>query len=214
MNRFILAAALLLPSLVLADADPRFARLRDQAEPLGSLSAFLDKYVGECSGLFAGLGCRDAAEAFRKQYEGKRLYMIVGEDVATMVRPGPYQPGSGNYVIEVTPSFPGGAYVLTQGAPGQLTAEDQPMLTPLRVTGTTPPGWNATDFMRLFSSRQVRLQVIFAPQTLWGLERKQGSGKQYGVSARIEALFLTNARTGEPLGLWFADEPAAKTKKK
>ncbi|MFY0575455.1 DUF6066 family protein [Cystobacter fuscus] len=66
--------------------------------------------------------------------------------------------------------------------------------------------------MRLFSSRQVRLQVIFAPQSIWGLERKQGSGKQYGVSARVEALLLTNARTGEPLGLWFADEAKAKKK--
>ncbi|MET0403662.1 MAG: DUF6066 family protein [Cystobacter sp.] len=212
--KHVILAALLLPSLALADVDPRFGRLRDQAEPLGSLSAFLDKYVGECSGLFSGIGCRDAAEAFRKQYEGKRLYMIVGENVATMARPGPYEPGSGNYVVEITPSFPGGPYVLTQGAPAQLGADDRPLLPPLRVTGTTPEGWSATDFMRLFSSRQVRIQLVFAPQAIWGLERKQGSGKLYGVAIRVEAMLLTNARTGDTLGLWFADDPSSKGKKK
>jgi hypothetical protein len=30
-----------------------------------------------------------------------------------------------------------------------------------------------------------------------------------GVAARVEAILLTHSRTGEPLGLWFAEAPAA-----
>lgn len=209
MRRLFLATVLLLPALALADVDPRFARLRDQAEPLGSLTSFLDKYIGECASLFSGSSCRASAEAFRGKYEGKRLYMIVGEEAATMVSPGPYQPGKGNYTIHVTPLFPGGDYALTQGAPTQTDAEGTPVLSLVRITGTTPEGWNATSFLRLFSSRQVRAQVVFTPQGVWSLPRKQGGGKQYGVSARLEALLLTHARTGESLGLWVAEEPGA-----
>ena len=205
MRRLVLAAVLLLSSLALADVDPRFARLRDQAEPLGSLTSFLDRYVGECASLFAGPGCRKDAEAFRSKYEGKKLYMIVGEEAASMVGPGPYQPGSGNYVIHVTPLFPGGAYMLTQGAPRHTDADGQPMLPFVQVTGTTPPGWNAGDFMRLFQKKQVRAQVVFSPQEVWSLQGRGGGTKRYGVAARMEAVLLTHARTGESLGVWFAE---------
>jgi hypothetical protein len=211
VRRLFLAALLLLPALALADVDPRFARLRDQAEPLGSLSTFLEKYIGECTSMFSGLNCRASSEEFRQKYEGKKLYMIIGEDAATMLSPGPYQPGSGNYTIQVVPYFPGGSYALTQGQPTQTDADGNPLLPLIRVTGTTPEGWTAMDFMRLFSSRQVRAQLIFTPQGVWSLPRKRGLGKTSGVAARLEALLLTHARTGEPLGLWFAEEPPTAT---
>lgn len=214
MRRLFLAALLLLPALALADVDPRFARLRDQAEPLGSLSTFLDKYIGDCAGVFISPTCRADAEAFRKKYEGKKLYMIVGEDAATMLNPGPYQPGSGNYVIEVTPYFPGGSYALTQGVPKQTDAAGNPLVPLLRVTGTTPEGWAAVDFLRLFSTHQIRAQIVFTPQEVWSFPRKRGTGKVSGVAARMEAILLTHARTGEPLGMWFADEGGKKSRKK
>ncbi len=209
MRRLILAAVLLLPVFALADVDPRFARLRDQAEPLGSLSTFLEKYIGECGSVFSGPSCRKEAEAFREKYKDKKLYMIVGEDVATMLSPGPYQPGTGNYVIHVTPYFPGGAYAMTQGVPSQTDTEGNPLLPLLRITGTTPEGWNASNFLRLFSTHQVRAQLVFTPQGVWSLPRKRGGGKQYGVAARVEGILLTHARTGEPLGMWFAEEPGS-----
>lgn len=207
MRRLFLAALLLLPALALADVDPRFARLRDQAEPLGSLTTFLDKYIGECSGMFISPGCKGSAEEFRKKYEGKKLYMIVGEEAATMLSPGPYQPGSGNYTIQVTPYFPGGPYALTQGVPTQTDVSGNPLLPLLHIRGTTPEGWTAPDFMRLFSSRQIRAQIVFTPQEVWSIPRKQGIGKIYGVAARMDAILLTHARTGEVLGLWFAETP-------
>lgn len=213
MRRSILAALLLLPTLALADVDTRFAQLRDQAEALGSLSTFLDKYIGECAGLFVSPSCRGDAEAFRGKYGGRKLYMIVGEDAASMLSPGPYQPGSGNYTIQVIPYFPGGAHGLTQGTPTQTDAAGNPLLPLIRITGTTPEGWAATDFLRLFSTRQIRAQVVFTPQGVWTLPGKRG-GKTQGVAARVEAILLTHARTGEPLGLWFAEEPAARDGKK
>ncbi|WNG48153.1 hypothetical protein F0U60_31465 [Archangium minus] len=212
MRRLFLTALLLLPALALADVDPRFARLRDQAEPLGSLSTFLDKYIGECSGLFTRPSCRGDAEEFRKKYENKRLYMIVGEQAASMLSPGPYQPGSGNYVIQLTPYFSGDAYALTQGIPTQVDSAGNPLLPSMRITGTTREGWGATDFLRLFSAQRIRAQIIFTPQGVWSLPRK-GGGMQYGVGARLEAILLTHARTGEQLGLWFAEEPAGGSKK-
>ncbi|QRK07189.1 hypothetical protein JQX13_45290 [Archangium violaceum] len=212
MRRLFLAALLLLPAFALADVDPRFARMRDQAEPLGSLATFLDKYIGECSGLFVRPSCRSDAEEFRKKYENKRLYMIVGEEAATMLSPGPYQPGSGNYAIQLTPYFPGGSYALTQGVPTQVDSAGNPLLPWMRLSGTTREGWAATDFLRLFSTRQIRAQIIFTPQGVWSLPRR-GGGMQYGVGARLEAILLSHARTGEQLGLWFADDPAGSGKK-
>ncbi|MFE8597896.1 DUF6066 family protein [Archangium violaceum] len=211
MRRLFLTALLLLPTLALADVDARFAQLRDQAEALGSLSSFLDKYIGECAGLFVNPSCKSNAEAFRAKYGGRKLYMIVGEDAATMLTPGPYQPGSGNYTIQVIPYFPGGAYALTQGTPTQTDSAGSPLLPLIRITGTTPEGWAATDFLRLFSSKKIRAQIVFTPQGVWTIPRKQG-GKAQGVAARIEAILLTFAPTGDPLGLWFAEQPPAAPK--
>jgi len=195
------AVCVLAPALALADVDPRFAQLRDAAEPLGSLGTFLDKYVGECSGLLAGDGCRENAAAFRKRYDGKKLYLIIGEESATMVAPGPYQPGTGDYIIHVTPFFAGGNYALTHNAPRRTDANGNPVMPLLDVEGTIPEGWNASMFQRLFSMRGVRAQVVFTPSGVWTLPKK-GGGKIYGVAARIDGILLTVGRTGEPLGLW------------
>ncbi|WP_052518439.1 DUF6066 family protein [Archangium violaceum] len=211
MRRLFLTALLLLPTLALADVDARFAQLRDQAEALGSLSSFLDKYIGECAGLFVNPSCKSNAEAFRAKYGGRKLYMIVGEDAATMLTPGPYQPGSGNYTIQVLPYFPGDAYALTLGMPTQTDSAGNPLLPLIRITGTTPEGWAATDFLRLFSNKKIRAQIVFTPQGVWTIPRKQG-GKAQGVAARIEAILLTFAPTGDPLGLWFAEQPTAAPK--
>lgn len=213
MRRLFLVAVLLLPALALADVNPRFARLRDQAEPLGGLGAFLDSYIGECSGFFVSPSCRTEAEAFRKRYEGKKLYMIIREEAAAMLAPGPYQPGAGNYTIHVTPAFPGGAYSLTGGIPTQADAQGQPVLPLIRIEGTTPPGWNAQEFLRLFSERHLRAQVVFTPRGVWSLEGPDGR-KRYGVDARLDAILLTDGRTGKVFGLWFAEGAGGKKGRK
>lgn len=201
MNRLLAALALLLPALALADVDPRFAKLRDAAEPLGGLSSFLDRYIGECSDLFSGPTCKSNAEAFRRHYTGKKLYMIVTEDVATMLAPGPYTPKTANYAIHITPFFPGGKYALTHGAPKKTDAQGNPVLPLLRVTGSLPEGWNAQMFARLFSTRGIRAQVVFTPKSVWTLPTPGGS-RISGINAEVEGILLTEGRTGEVLGLW------------
>jgi len=120
VNRLLLAVTFLLPALAVADVDPRFARLRDNAEPLGSLGTFLDSFIGECSGFFTRSTCSSDAEAFRKRAGGKPHYLILDEkQVAALLSAGPYQPGSGQYSIQVRPAFPGGGYTLTHGLPPQ-----------------------------------------------------------------------------------------------
>ncbi|MBN1208526.1 MAG: hypothetical protein JXB05_26935 [Myxococcaceae bacterium] len=211
MNRCLVALALLLPAVALADVDQRFARLRDAAEPLGGLSAFLNRYIGECGEMFASADCRTKADAFRKAYRGKKMYMIITEDVATMVSPGPYQPSTGDYVIHILPFFAGGSYALTHGTPKKTDATGNPLLPLLSVSGTTPQGWNGGMFARLFSSKGVRVQVVFTPLDIWSLPKPKG-GKIFGVSARVEAVLLTEGRTGQELGLWIDGKDANKRK--
>ncbi len=213
MNRCLATVALLLPALALADVDPRFARLRDSAEPLGGLSGFLNRYIGECGDMFASKDCRTKADEFRKHYRGKKMYMIVTEDVATMVSPGPYQPNSGHYVVHVLPFFAGGSYALTHGTPKKTDAQGRPMLPLLSVSGTAPEGWSGPYFSRLFSDNGIRVQVVFTPLDIWSLQKPRG-GKVFGVAARIEAILLTEGRTGQEIGLWIDGKDANKGKKK
>ncbi|AGC46129.1 hypothetical protein MYSTI_04840 [Myxococcus stipitatus DSM 14675] len=208
LSRFLVAlAAVLLPTLALADVDPRFAKLRDESEPLGGLGAFLEKYVGACEGALVDPQCKAQAEAFRKKYQGKQLYMIVTEDDANMLAPGPYSPATGEYTINITPFFPGGRYAMTHGTPKKTDANGNPVMPLLTVTGTLPEGWNIQMFSRMFSMRGVRAQVVFTPQSVWSLPKK-GGGKNYGVTARIDGLLVSEGRTGGQLGLWLNGKDA------
>ncbi|MDY7228275.1 DUF6066 family protein [Hyalangium rubrum] len=213
MNRLLVTLALLLPALASADVDPRFARLRDAAEPLGGLNAFLSRYIGECGDVFASADCRTKADAFRKNYKGKKLYMIVDEAVVNQVSPGPYQPTTGDYVINILPFFSGGSYALTHGTPKKTNAAGNPILPLLSVTGRAPTDWTGPYFTRLFSNQGVRVQVVFTPLDIWSLAKPKG-GKTFGVSARIEAILLTEGRTGQELGLWLDGKDANTRKKK
>jgi hypothetical protein len=213
VNRLLVTVALLLPALAVADVDPRFARLRDAAEPLGGLSAFLSRYIGQCADVFATSDCRTKADAFRKNYRGKKLYMIVDEDVVNMVTPSAYQPTTGDFIINILPFFPAGSYALTHGTPKKTTAAGNPILPQLTVTGRAPTEWNGQYFSRLFTSQSVRVQVVFTPLDIWSVARPAG-GKIYGVSARVEAILLTEGRTGVEMGLWLDGKDANKLKKK
>ncbi|RKH30475.1 DUF6066 family protein [Corallococcus sicarius] len=208
MNRILAAAfALLVPTLALADVDARFAKLRDDSEALGSLGAFLEKYVGECDGAFVDPQCKAQAEAFRKKYTGKKLYMIITEDDATMLSAGDFNPGTSEYTINITPFFAGGKYAVTHGAPKKTDAQGNPVMNNLVVSGTAPDMWNGGTFARVFSTRGVRVQVVFTPQSVWTLPKK-GGGKIYGVNSRVEGVLVTEGRSGGQMGLWINGKDA------
>lgn len=203
--RVLVAAALLLaPTLALADVDPRFAKLRDQAKPLGALGTFLDNYIGECGGVMGDADCKQNAAAFRKAANKQRFYMIIGEEQANMLAPGPYDPGAGEYTVNIAPMFAAGGYAVTHGTPKKTDANGNPMVMYVQSKGKMPPGWSAPNFQRLFQTRALRVQVVFSPQGTWTLPKK-GGGKQHGVKAKIDAILVTIGRTGEPVALWLAD---------
>ncbi|MGA9522160.1 MAG: DUF6066 family protein [Myxococcaceae bacterium] len=205
MHRLLVPLVLLLPALAAAEADPRFARLRDQAEPLSSLNSFLENYIGECGEAFAPPECSANAKAFRSKSAGKKFYMIVGEEQASSIlSPGPYDP-RGEYTVNIAPLFAAGGYAITHGAPKKVDRNGNPMVMYVQAKGSVPEGWNASRFQRLFSTRGLRVQVVFTPQGVWSLPKK-GGGKQHGVKAKVDAIYVTIARTGEPVGLWLADK--------
>lgn len=193
--------SLLFPAL-LATGGSRFDQLHESAEPLGGLSSFLERYVGECNGA-VGPQCRSAASALRSNARKKKFYMRVGEESANVLSTGPFDARSGEFTLQVTPFFSSGPYALTHGAPRTTDADGNPLLPLILVRGRAPEDWSAAQFQRLISSRELRVEVIFSPQDVWTLPRKRG-GKIRGVKSRFEALQITHARTGEVVGHWEA----------
>ena len=121
-----------------------------------------------------------------------------------MLSPGPYNPGSGEYTVNIAPLFAASGYAVTHGAPKKTDSAGNPIVNVVHAKGKLSEGWRAQDFIRLFATRGLRAQVIFSPQGVWSLPKK-GGGKQYGVKAKVEAVLVTIARTGEPVALWMAD---------
>ena len=194
---------LLLSPPALADVDPRFAELRDRAEPMAGLGLFLENVVGECAGAPSTAECRKRAEAFRKKAMGTPHYMILHESELSIVSPGRFVPATGEYEINLTPVFSGSGLALTEGTPLKLDKAGNPVVPLLTVKGTLPENWNASMFHNLFSRHGVRVQVVFTPTGVWSLAGPGGKAVQ-GVKARLDGVLFTEARTGQQLGLWLA----------
>lgn len=206
MRRVLAAVALLLSSVALADVDPAFAKLRDEALKEGgaveSLSAFLDKYVGECDSALGGRECKENAKAFRRSATGKKFYLVMDEESVTQLSPGPYNP-RGEMTINVTPFFPAGGYALTHGAPRKTDENGNPIMPLLPVKAKLPDDWNGSSLARYIGMRVFRLQLVFVPQDVWTLSKPRG-GKAQGVKAKLLAILITSGRTGKELAVWTA----------
>jgi hypothetical protein len=202
LQRWWVLAALLTPALALADADPRFAKLRDQAEALTSVASFVDRYVGDCeSPLLGGAECEKNAEVFRRGATGKKFYMIVIEDSSGALQMGEVNLGQGTFILNLTPFFAGSNSAITHGAPTKTDPSGNPVLPYLRIPAVLPEGWNPGLMARQVQSRALRMQVVFTPQGVWSLPKK-GGGQVRGVRAKFEAVLVTIGRTGEQVGLW------------
>jgi hypothetical protein len=197
-----MTVALVVPSVVLADADPRFAQLRDQAEPLASVASFVDRYVGDCgSPLLGGRECEKNAELFRRGATGKKFYMIITEDSAGVLQMGEVNVGQGTFILNLTPFFAGSNSAITHGAPTRTDANGNPVLPFIRIPSVLPDGWNPAMMARQVQSKALRLQIVFTPQGIWSLP-KRGGGSIKGVKAKLDAVLVTVGRTGEQVGLW------------
>jgi hypothetical protein len=195
-----------------ADVDARFAELRDKARPLGGLGMFLEGYVGMCGDALLGKDCATRAEAFRAKATNVPHYMILHEGQVGILAPGAYVPATGEYEIHITPLFSDAGLALTEGIPLKLDPHGNPVLPVLTVRGKLNGNWNAGMFMNLFSRRGLRVQVIFTPLGTWSLSGPKGK-KVHGVKARIDGLLITEARTGDQMGLWLPEASAPRQRR-
>lgn len=200
MFRALTAFGLILATTAWADADPKFAKLRDQAEALQGLGAFLDKYVGDCG---TDVECKKNTETFRSAANGKKFYMIITEESVSNLAMGNYDPGSQSFTLNLTPIFTASNSAVTQGAPARTDANGNPVMSFMTIKGEVPEGGNASSIQRMVNSKSLRLQVVFTPQGIWTLPKK-GGGKIFGVKSRIDAVLVTVGRTGEQVGLYLA----------
>lgn len=200
--RWLVTLAVLVPAMALADADARFAKLRDQAEALTSVASFVDKYVGDCaSPLLGGSECAKNADIFRRGATGKKFYMIITEDSSGVLQMGEVNIGKGTLTLNLTPFFAGSNSAITHGAPSKTDASGNPVLPFIRIPSELPEGWNPGLMARQVQSKALRMQIVFTPQGVWSLPKK-GGGTIKGVKAKFEAVLVTVGRTGEQIGLW------------
>jgi hypothetical protein len=204
--RQVVLGVLVLAGVAWADAEPRFAKLRDQAEALESLSSFVEKYAGSCGpALLGGGDCAKNADVFRRGATNKKFYMIVTEDTASVLSMGELNPKTGNVYLNLTPFFGAGGSAVTHGAPGKADANGNPVLPYVRIEASMPDGWNSAMMARQVAARAMRLQIVFTPLGLWQLPKK-GGGAVRGVKARFDAVLVSVGRTGEPVGVWYAKD--------
>jgi hypothetical protein len=195
-----------------ADVDPRFAELRDKARPLGGLGMFLESYVGRCGDALLGKDCASRSEAFRAKATHTPHYMILHEGQVGILAPGAYVPATGEYEINITPLFSDAGLAVTEGVPLRLDPNGNPVLPVLTVKGRLSGNWNAGMFMNLFSRKGLRVQVVFTPLGTWSLAGPKGK-KVQGVKARIDGLLVTEARTGDAMGLWLPESTAPRPRR-
>lgn len=200
--RWLMTLAVLVPAMALADADARFAKLRDQAEALTSVASFVDKYVGDCaSPLLGGAECEKNADIFRRGATGKKFYMIITEDSSGVLQMGEVNVGKGTLTLNLTPFFAGSNSAITHGAPSKTDSNGNPVLPFIRIPSELPEGWNPGLMARQVQSKALRMQIVFTPQGVWTLPKK-GGGTIKGVRAKFEAVLVTVGRTGDQIGLW------------
>jgi hypothetical protein len=198
----LMVVVAMLPTLALADADPKFAKLRDQAEAMGAISAFVEKYVGDCASKMLGGGeCEKNAEIFRQGATGKKFYMIITEETSTVLSMGEVKM-QGQFVLNLTPFFAASGMAITHGAPARTDADGNPVMPFIRIESNLPDGWNPAMMARQVAGQALRLQIVFTPQGVWSLPKK-GGGTMKGVKAKFETVLVSVGRTGEQVGLWF-----------
>ena len=122
----VLALALVAPRLALAEAPPAFAKLRDQAQPVESLAAFLSRYVGTCTDIEERATCLANARRARNELANKSYYVMLDSDACHMLKGGAFNPANREYTIEMTPFFEGGGLALTDGAPKSQDSQGRP----------------------------------------------------------------------------------------
>ena len=199
MTNLLLPALTLILTLGTAE-DPAFARLRQSAEPLTTLGAFLDKYIGECHEAI-GSECKNQAARFRSTSNAKSFVITLSDEAVNMVSLGRYQSSSNDFEVRITPFFGAGGYALTQGAPSKTDSQGNPLLPLMVVHAKLGEQWSPERFQRLFAYHQLRLEVVFQPKGVWNVSKGRGA-KSMGVAARLQGIQIVESRSGELVATW------------
>lgn len=200
--RWLVPLLLISSQVALADVDQKFAKMRDAAEKLGSLSEFIDNYGGSCGPLMTAQ-CEEKRKEFRRGADGRKHYMIVTEDSASVLSMGDANPISGEFVLNMTPFFAAGESAITHGAPSKTDANGNAILPYLRINAKLPDGWTMQLMNRQVQARALRIQVVFTPEGVWSLPKK-GGGSIKGIKTRFDGVIVQIGRTGETIGMWYA----------
>lgn len=189
-----------LPQPARSDAPPAFAKLRDAAQPVESLAAFLSRFVGTCTDIEERQTCLANAKKARNELLGKSFYVILDRDAVKMFKGGAFNPANREYTIEMTPFFDGGGLGLTNGEPKGQDANGLPRIQIEPIKMTLPTDVLPMDMERLFRTQNVKVHLVFKPQGTWSLTAKDGT-KLDGVKARFQAVRLTYARNGDEVAM-------------
>ncbi|MBM4777976.1 MAG: hypothetical protein GQE15_09755 [Archangiaceae bacterium] len=200
--RWLVPLLLISSQAAFADVDQKFAKMRDSAEKLGSLSEFIDNYGGSCGPLMTAQ-CEEKRKEFRRGADGRKHYMIVTEDSASVLSMGDANPISGEFVLNMTPFFAAGDSAITHGAPSKTDANGNAILPYLRINAKLPDGWTMQLMNRQVQARALRIQVVFTPEGVWSLPKK-GGGSIKGIKTRFDGVIVQIGRTGETIGMWYA----------
>lgn len=187
-------SALLATSLVPAPARPddRFEALRSGARRLESLAGFLERFVGSCRDAVERYACEHNVQAARRAFEGKTLVATVS--AAELARA---ELDGSRFRIYLTPFIDGGGgYALTHGEPVGQDSAGRPRIGFVVLHGPVRPGVGDLEFRGPFRTGFVEMEVVFRPEGVWKMRRKDGSGYYRGVRARFLGVRLVDARDG------------------
>lgn len=174
-------------------ASSHFDALRDRAQRLDSLGAFLENYIGRCEDVGTRADCEQNVRSLRRSADAKAFTASVSEQTLSVVRP---ERTAGGYRFVVTPFIDGGGLALTHGAPRQQDSAGRPLIGLLVMDGALPPGMDELDIERALRTGRIELEVVFRPEGTWRLKRKGASGFYDGVKARFLAMRLVESRSG------------------
>ena len=195
-----LALAVLLPRLAWAEAPKAFASLRDAAQPVESLSAFLSRFVGTCTDIEERATCLANAKKSRNELANKSFYVILDRDSARMFRGGTFNPANREYTIEMTPFFEAGGLGLTNGEPKGQDSEGRPRIQIEPIHMTLPVDVMPMDMERMLRTQNIKIHLVFKALGTWSLPGKSGA-KLEGVKSKFQAVRLTYARNGDEVAL-------------
>ena len=200
--RWLITVVCTLSVSALADFDEKFHKLWEPAEKLGSLSEFVENYAGSCGPLMTAQ-CEQKHKDFRRGADGRKHYMIVTEDAASVLSMGDGNPVTGEFILNLTPFFAAGDIAVTHGAPSKTDPSGNAILPFIRIKSKVPDGWNIQMMNRQVQARALRVQLVFTPEGVWSLPKK-GGGTIRGVKIRFDGIVVQVGRTGETVGVWYA----------